>query len=198
MSISPEVPPPVEDIKPAKPPPTKLEQGCGCIVLLALLVIAVAVYNDNTDSGRTASEHNTRAPCAYQIMARAREEVGDENVTSVDVSGGGHQIVVSYTRSVGLMVRWMKVELMLEAMDLMEFAFTAPGCTELMSLGLISYTDTTDRFGNEQEVKASEMWLDRDTANRINWSVISRDRHRFEALLRDYGKLWLHRSLRGL
>ena len=71
--------------------------------------------------------------------------------------------------------------------------------SQLLSFGLISYTDTTDSFGHEKnEVQASEMWLDRDTADRINWSVMSKDRRRFEALIKQFGKLWMHRDLRDL
>ena len=150
---------------------------------------AVAEPIDNTPT-------EPRTTCAGQVLSRAKDQVGDNNVKDVEVRGGGTGIVVSYTKSVGLTVGWMRVGLIFDAMDLMQYAYTEPACRQLLRFGLISYTDGTDRFGHEKEVKASEMWLDRDAADRINWSAMSSDRHRFEALIKDFGKLWMHPALR--
>lgn len=175
-------------------------------VSVVLLFIGTSLVEEGDTASTSSASHvpknsavttpEPRTTCAGLVLTRARERVGDDNVRDVAVSEGGTEIVVTYYKRVGWSPGWLRVGLIYEAMELMEFAYTEPACRQLSSFGLIGYSNATDRFGNESETKASEMWLNRDIADRINWSNMSSDRDRFESLLNDYGKLWMHRSLR--
>ena len=72
---------------------------------------AVAEPIDNTPT-------EPRTTCAGQVLSRAKDQVGDNNVKDVEVREGGTEIVVSYTKSVGLTVGWMRVGLIFDARGL--------------------------------------------------------------------------------
>ena len=119
---------------------------------------AVAQPVDNTPT-------EPRNTCHRQLLTYARNQFGVDNVRSVEVRGA--TVVVSYFRNTSWTVGWTRTALVLEAMDLMKHAYAEPTCSQILSVGVISYLDFIDKFGQDSEGLASEMWLDRDIAERI-------------------------------
>lgn len=115
---------------------------------------------------------------------------GGENVPTVISISSGYTAAVEYRQGSVWTVGSARRSLIRDTMKFVKRVFTDSACGEIQTILLMPHNVVTDKYGQESEDQIGKIVLDREVAEKINWSNMSSDM--FEQLLKTEGqfRLW--------
>jgi len=159
--------------------------GCGVLVVI-IIIIAIAI---GTCMGGNSSPSSTKTPTTQQqttpeatIRAIIHDELGACNREGVDKIAGiginnagyGYVIDIHFAIDDNLSEDYIKGGARIDVLDTMEAIYTSG--YDIQWIDMYGTFSMVDKYGNASEMEVIHARLGKETAAKINWENMTRDR----------------------